>query len=114
VVFPDAPVKLFLGASPEARARRRHKQLMEHGISASLSGLAQEIAERDARDARRKAAPLRPAADAILLDTTDLTIAEVRARTRAIVDERLHLQLTGSGLATDPGNDSPTGGPACQ
>lgn len=91
VVFPDAPLKLFLGASPEARARRRHKQLMEHGNSASLAGLAQEIAERDARDARRATAPLRPAADAIHLDTTDLTVTDVRARTRTLVAERLQL-----------------------
>jgi cytidylate kinase len=74
VVFPDAPVKVFVTASPEARAGRRHKQLIEKGFSVNIESLLRDIRERDARDAGRAAAPLRPAADAVLLDTTDMTI----------------------------------------
>ena len=74
VVFPDAVVKVFLTASPEERARRRHKQLIEKGISSTMDSLLRDIRERDARDAGRTAAPLVPAADAVLLDTTELSI----------------------------------------
>ena len=74
VLFPDATAKVFVTASPEARAERRHKQLIEKGISANIEGLLHEIRMRDARDGERAAAPLRPAADAAILDTTDLTI----------------------------------------
>jgi cytidylate kinase len=74
VVFPDAPVKVYLTASPEARAGRRHKQLIEKGFSVNIESLLRDIRERDARDAGRAAAPLEPAADAALLDTTDMTI----------------------------------------
>jgi len=74
VLFPDAGTKVFVTASPEARAERRHKQLMEKGISANIEGLLHDIRMRDARDGERAAAPLRPAADAAILDTTDLTI----------------------------------------
>ena len=77
VVFPDAELKLFLTASARERARRRHNQLSEQGMNANLKNLANEIAERDARDRQRAAAPLRPAADAETLDTTRLSIAEV-------------------------------------
>ena len=80
VVFPDATVKIFLTASAEERARRRHKQLMEKGLSVTLESLLRDIRERDARDAGRAAAPLVPAADAVLLDTTHLTIDEATAR----------------------------------
>jgi cytidylate kinase len=74
VLFPDAATKVFVTASPEARAERRHKQLIEKGLSATIDSLLHEIRLRDARDAERAAAPLRPAADAVILDTTDLTI----------------------------------------
>ena len=77
VVFPEARVKIFLTASVEERAQRRYKQLIEKGISANLAGLLEEIAERDARDSQRKVAPLKPAEDAIILDTTSMTIDEV-------------------------------------
>jgi len=77
VVFPEAEVKIFLTASVEERAQRRYKQLIEKGISANLAGLLGEIAERDARDSQRKVAPLKPAEDAIILDTTSMTIDEV-------------------------------------
>jgi len=75
VVFPDALLKVFVSASPEERGRRRHKQLIEKGISITMESLLREIQERDARDARRTAAPLKPAADAMILDTTQMTIA---------------------------------------
>jgi len=77
VVFPDAALKVFLTASPEERARRRHKQLKDKGISVSLRDLSRDIAERDARDASRTVAPLRPAADARVLDSTQLGPSEV-------------------------------------
>ena len=74
VVFPDAALKVFVSASVEERARRRHKQLIEKGISVTMPSLLRELRERDARDAGRAAAPLKPAADAVLLDTTNMTI----------------------------------------
>jgi cytidylate kinase len=74
VVFPEACVKVFVTASPEERARRRYKQLIAKGISITMDGLLRDIRERDARDAGRAAAPLIPASDAVILDTTDLTI----------------------------------------
>ena len=89
VVFPDAELKLFLTASAEERARRRHQQLSEQGVNASLKNLASEIAERDARDAGRAAAPLRPAADAETLDTTHLSIVEVCQRVLTLAIPRL-------------------------
>lgn len=80
VVFPDAVLKIYLTASPEERARRRYKQLMEKGMSANMSSLLQDILERDRRDAGRAVAPLRKCADAVEIDTTSLTIAEVAAQ----------------------------------
>lgn len=77
VIFPDAPLKVFLTASLEERIRRRHKQLSEKGIGVSLPRLAKELAERDRRDSERSAAPLRPSQDARILDTTALSIGEV-------------------------------------
>ena len=80
VVFADAPLKVFLTATAEERAQRRYKQLIAKGISVTMDSLLRDIRERDARDAGRAAAPLVPAADAVLLDTTELTIDEVVAR----------------------------------
>jgi cytidylate kinase len=80
VVFPDAKVKVYLTASAEERARRRYKQLIAKGISVTMESLLREILERDARDTGRAAAPLKPAADAVLLDTTNLTIDEAIGR----------------------------------
>jgi len=80
VVFPDAVLKVFLTASPEERARRRHNQLKEKGIDVSLPHLSREIAERDRRDASRSVAPLRPAEDARVVDSTSLTVDAVLAR----------------------------------
>jgi cytidylate kinase len=82
VVFPDAVLKVFLTASPEERAHRRHKQLKEKGIDVSLPDLSREIAERDRRDASRSVAPLRPAEGARVVDSTGLTVEEVVARLR--------------------------------
>ncbi len=76
VVFPHAPLKVFLTASAEARAERRYKQLIEKGLSANLSTLLLDLQQRDARDSQRSVAPLRQEDDAKLLDTTSLTIEE--------------------------------------
>ena len=80
VVFPDATLKVFLTATPEARAQRRHKQLMEKGIHATLDALLLDINQRDARDATRSVAPLRRCADAHLVDTTGLSVEEAVQR----------------------------------
>ncbi len=77
VVFPDAGLKVFLTASPEVRAERRYKQLKEKGISANLRALSRDLAERDARDANRAVAPLVPAPDSQVLDSSALSIDEV-------------------------------------
>lgn len=77
VVFPDAVLKIYLTASMQVRARRRHKQLIDKGIHANLAALSRELEERDARDAARPVAPLKPAEDAVLLDSSSLTIEQV-------------------------------------
>ena len=76
-VFPDATLKIFLTASLEARAERRYKQLIGKGIGAILPALLRELKERDRRDSERAASPLKPAEDAIVIDTTDLPIETV-------------------------------------
>jgi len=80
VVFPDAPLKIFLTASAEERARRRYLQLKGKGEDVSLSSLLDEIRARDERDTQRAVAPLKPAADAIQLDSTELSIEQVLER----------------------------------
>jgi cytidylate kinase len=87
-VFPDALLKVFLTASPEVRAERRYKQLKEKGFDANLSRLLGEIRERDQRDAARTVSPLKPAADAIVLDSSDLAIVEVVERILELLAER--------------------------
>jgi cytidylate kinase len=77
VVFPDAPLKVFLTASPEERARRRHKQLKDKGSDVSLAALSREIAERDLKYSTRAVSPLRPAPDAHVIDSTALVIQDV-------------------------------------
>ncbi|BET96372.1 (d)CMP kinase [Xenorhabdus taiwanensis] len=77
VVFPDAPVKIFLDASAEERARRRMLQLQERGFSVNFENLLSEIQERDFRDRNRAVAPLVPAQDALILDSTSMSIEEV-------------------------------------
>lgn len=97
VVFPDAELKVFLTATAEERARRRHKQLKEKGIGVSLHDLLRDIEARDARDMGRAASPLAPAEDAVVIDSTDLSIDEVAAHVLDLAHERL-----GSGR---PGSD---------
>ncbi|MGD8377984.1 MAG: (d)CMP kinase [Gammaproteobacteria bacterium] len=87
-IFPDAAVKIFLTASAMERAKRRHKQLNEKGLGASLDALYREISERDARDASRAISPLRPAADARVIDTTGVPVEEVISKVLAAVAER--------------------------
>ena len=90
VVFPLAPVKIFLTASAEERASRRYKQLKEKGFDVSLRDLLYEIKERDDRDANRSVSPLKPADDAILLDSTELAIEKVFEQVlEAITDKGL-------------------------
>jgi cytidylate kinase len=78
-VFPQATVKLFLTASAEVRAERRYKQLIEKGLDANLRGLIDEIRQRDERDRSRSVSPLRPAEDAITIDTSTMSIEQVFA-----------------------------------
>lgn len=88
-VFPSAVLKIFLTASAQERARRRMNQLQLAGISASFGSLLEDIQARDERDENRSVSPLKPAADAIVLDTTELSIPDVVARIEALLDERL-------------------------
>lgn len=88
VVFPDAALKVFLTASPEVRAQRRYKQLIEKGIAANLGALSRDLAERDQRDATRAVAPLVPAPDSQVLDSSALSI-------EAVVDRILNLWAGG-------------------
>jgi CMP/dCMP kinase len=80
IVFPDAPLKVFLTASPEIRAERRYKQLIEKGIDANLRALSRDLRDRDERDAKRAVAPLVPAPDSQVLDSSALSIDEVAER----------------------------------
>ena len=84
VVFPDAVLKIFLTATPEERAARRYKQLMEKGMGATMAALLKEIRERDQRDIRRATAPLKKSADAVLIDTTKQSAAEAVAQVLAL------------------------------
>lgn len=89
VVFPDAMAKVFLTASAESRAERRYKQLIGKGMSANLAALVSDMRARDARDSGRAVAPLKPAPDALLLDTTDMGI---EAAVQAVLNH-YHAQL---------------------
>ena len=89
VVFPQAQLKVFLTASPEARAGRRYKQLIEKGLSANLPDLLLDLQQRDERDSRRSVAPLRQEVDAKLLDTTELTIEQAVSQVLAWSQEAL-------------------------
>lgn len=88
VVFRDAGLKIFLTASAEERARRRHKQLKEKGLGVNLAALSADIAERDRRDATREVAPLVACEDAVVIDSTTLGIEEVVERVLALARER--------------------------
>jgi len=91
VVFPRAEVKIFLTASAEERAARRHKQLKEKGVAANLAALSMEIAERDLRDTQRAVSPLTPSADAVLVDTTGMSVRAVVEYVLAVARGRLSI-----------------------
>lgn len=84
VVFADATLKIFLTATPEVRAERRYKQLMEKGLGANMAALLRDIRERDRRDSERATAPLRKSADAVVIDTTGLSAADAIAQVLAL------------------------------
>lgn len=86
VVFPDAQYKVFLTASAEVRAQRRYEQLKRKGFDASIARLLKSIQERDARDSGRKASPLVSAEDAVVIDTSDLSIEQVNARVLNLIE----------------------------
>ncbi|MFT5351656.1 MAG: cytidylate kinase [Planctomycetota bacterium] len=88
IVFPDAELKIYLTASAEERAKRRYKQLKEKGINVNLRGLSADIAERDKRDKERKVSPLKPAEDAIVIDTTGSDVDVVIRQVSALVCSR--------------------------
>lgn len=90
VVFPEAALKIYLDASAEERANRRYNQLINKGVGASLQAILKDIQARDERDMNRSVAPLKPAADAIVLDTTVMSITEVLA---AVMEEARHKGL---------------------
>jgi len=87
VVFPDSGLKIYLTASAEERAQRRYKQLKEKGIDAILSSLVEDLRLRDERDMNRKTAPLKPASDAIVIDTSELTIKQVTDEVMSLVNK---------------------------
>jgi cytidylate kinase len=89
VVFPDAPLKIFLTASAEERARRRFVELNERGLDVTLSGLLQDIQARDDRDMNRAVAPLVPAEDAIELDTSELNAQQVFDKVITLLDSSI-------------------------
>jgi len=86
VICPEAPAKLYVTAAPEVRAERRWKQLTAHGEAVTYDEILQDIRKRDARDGAREAAPMRPAADAVLLDTSEMTIEQAADAARRIVE----------------------------
>jgi cytidylate kinase len=90
VVFPDAFLKIFLYANEEERAQRRFLQLKEKKINVSLAQVVEELAKRDTRDTARTHAPLKPADDAIKIDTSRLTVVQVFNNVLELVDDRLH------------------------
>jgi len=98
VVFPDARLKIFVTATPEERARRRYNQLIEKGISGNIESLLLDIRARDARDTGRPVAPLAPAADAVVLDTTGISIAEAVG---FVVERYRALERGGGGADTN-------------
>ena len=89
VILPDAQVKIFLTASPETRAKRRYEELIQKGQEADYQEVLTEIINRDARDMNRETAPLKQAEDAFLVDSSDMTLAEVEETICKIVRERM-------------------------
>ncbi len=92
VICPDANIKFFVTASDEERARRRQRELAERGEQVDFATVLADLKRRDARDAHRATAPLKPAADAVLLDTTEMDIDAVFAAARRIIDSRLQVR----------------------
>lgn len=92
VIFPDALLKIYLTASSQERAQRRYKQLNEKGISVNFATLLEEIITRDVRDSQRAAAPLKPAIDAVTVDTSGLTIDQVVVQVLTLCRERLNVR----------------------
>ncbi|KTD70389.1 cytidylate kinase [Legionella santicrucis] len=90
VVFPDAILKIFLYANADERANRRYLQLKEKGINVSLAQVVEELAKRDVRDTARTHAPLKPAVDAVQIDTTRLSIVQVFDNVLNLINERLY------------------------
>jgi cytidylate kinase len=105
VVCPEADVKLFVTASVEARARRRHKELLDRGARSIYARVLRDMRERDARDSTRAAAPLLPAPDAVIIDTTDMDADAVFETALAAVASR---SASGAGAAPDRGHDQRT------
>ncbi|HAB94930.1 MAG TPA: (d)CMP kinase [Lachnospiraceae bacterium] len=89
VVLPDAQVKIYLTANVDERAKRRYEELIQKGEKADLDEIKAQIRERDERDMNREISPLRKADDAVLVDTSDMTIDEVADRILSIVDEKI-------------------------
>lgn len=88
IIFPQAELKFFLDATPEIRAKRRFKQLQQQGINVNLAQILAEVTERDQRDRNRQVAPLVPASDAILIDTSDLSVNEVLEQVLAVIEQK--------------------------
>ncbi len=102
VICPDADLKLYVVASDDERARRRHEELRARGVDLPLEEVRRQMLERDRRDASRDASPMRPAPDAIVLDTTDLSPQKAFERAAALVRER----LSGQAAHTKQGDDA--------
>ena len=89
IVCPQAEVKLFITASIHTRSKRRHRQLQDYGVTVDYNSVVEDLKERDARDAARTVAPLKPAADAVIVDTTDMSANEVFQKVLELVDAKL-------------------------
>jgi cytidylate kinase len=89
-VFPDAKIKIFLHASAEERAKRRYKQLISMGLSANIAALLEEIEARDERDRTRSASPMRPASDAVVVDSSMMSLDQVFDLVKSHIDEVNH------------------------
>jgi CMP/dCMP kinase len=87
VVFPDAEFKFFVTASVDARARRRHRELISGGSSLTLATVRTQLQQRDARDENREHAPMKPAADAVIMDTSDMSIVQVVDAVATLVEQ---------------------------
>ena len=89
VVCPDADIKLFVAASPEVRAERRYKEFLQKGLNKTYEEVLAQIKERDERDSNRSAAPLKPAADAVIFDTSEYNAEQVFEKVCSLIDKKL-------------------------